>query len=121
VLRTASALVSGVVGVALTFAPQEVLAAAGADPQPPLVVLAQFGGAMSLAWAILDWMSRGQRLGGIYNRPLAQANMLHFLMASLALVKVTAQHGFGALGIALVVAYAVLTIWWAVALLTSPV
>ena len=120
-LMISSTTVLAVIGIALSFLPRECLTMAGAEASPRVVVLAQLTGAMALAWAILDWMSRGQRIGGIYNRPLALANWLHFLMGSLALVKMTTPDGFGALEVALVVPYAILTIWWAVALFTSPV
>jgi hypothetical protein len=84
-------------------------------------VLAQLAGAMAMGWAILDWMARRQRIGGIYNRPLALANWLHFLTGSFALVKMTPPAGFGALEVALILPYAVLAIWWGVAVFTSPV
>ena len=120
-LMTSSVAVLAVIGIALSYLPRECLTAAGADASPRVVVLAQLTGAMALAWAILDWMARRQRIGGIYNRPLALANWLHFLMGSLALVKMTTPPGFGALEVALVVPYAVLAIWWGVAVFTSPV
>ena len=118
---TSSAAILAVIGVALSFLPRECLILAGADAGPRVVVLAQLAGAMALAWAILDWMSRGQRIGGIYNRPLALANWLHFLMGSLALVKMSTPDGLGTLEVALIVPYAALAIWWGVALFTSPV
>ena len=120
-LMTSSAAVLAVIGIALSYLPRECLTSAGVDASPRVVVLAQLTGAMALAWAILDWMARRQRIGGIYNRPLALANWLHFLMGSFALVKMTTPAGFGALEVALVVPYAVLAIWWGVAVFTSPV
>jgi hypothetical protein len=120
-LLTASALVLAVVGVVLTFMPQEFLASVGERPSAPLVLLAQLGGAMAMSWAILDWMSRGQRVGGIYSRPLAVANALQFTMGSLTLVRMVAMGAVGFPEAALAVPYVLLTAWWFAALSRSPV
>src|SRR4051812_21278282 len=52
-----------------------------------MVVVLQMIGAVYLGFSMLNWMSRGSSLGGIYGRPLVMANTLHFTVASLALVK----------------------------------
>ena len=36
---------------------------------------------------MLNWMSRGSALGGIYGRPIVMANTVHFTVASLASIK----------------------------------
>ena len=121
-LLTTSALLLAVLGVALSFLPQEILTLAGAQPVPRLVLLVQLGGAMALAWAILNWMSRGQRLGGIYNRPLALANVLHFATGSVTLLKLMAAGAVGPPEAGTVwYPYVGLAVWWAAALVTSPV
>lgn len=101
--------------------PQEFLASVGERPSAPLVLLAQLGGAMAMAWAVLDWMSRGQRVGGIYSRPLALANSLQFTMGSLTLLRMTAAGTIGLPESALVVPYTALAVWWFAALFSSPV
>ena len=40
-----------------------------------------------LGFAVLNWMSRGSRIGGVYMRPLALSNLLLFSVASLSLGK----------------------------------
>ena len=120
-LLTTSALFLAVLGVALSFLPQEILALTGAPAAPRLVLLIQLGGAMALAWAILNWMSRGQRVGGIYSRPLALANVLHFATGSVTLLKMMTAGAVGLPEVVLVVPYVVLAVWWAAALVTSPV
>ena len=57
-LFTASALVLGGAGAALTFATHDLLRAFGADPEAHLVVLAQAAGALYLGFAVLNWMAR---------------------------------------------------------------
>ena len=36
---------------------------------------------------LLNWRSKGSFIGGIYNRPIAMANLTHFVIAGLALIK----------------------------------
>ena len=47
----------------------------------------QIIGSLYFALAILNWMSKGSFIGGIYNRPIAMANLTHFVIAGLALIK----------------------------------
>ena len=44
----------------------------------------QIIGSLYFALAILNWMSKGSFIGGIYNRPIAIANLTHFVIAGLA-------------------------------------
>jgi hypothetical protein len=81
---TASAAVVAVIGLALSFAPAEIVAYLGAAPNAVLSVLLQVAGAAFLGFAILDWMARASVIGGIYNRPLALGNFLHFGAGAIA-------------------------------------
>jgi hypothetical protein len=120
-LLISSALLLAAVGVALSFLPQEVVGALGEAPRPPVIVLAQLAGAMAMGWAFMNWMARGQRLGGIYNRPLALANFLHFFAGAMVLLRVAASGHAGAIEQGLVVPYVLLAVWWGAAMFTSPV
>ena len=86
-LLSASALFMAVLGLATTFAPQELLAAICAPDQGPVVIVVQATGALYLGFAMLNWMARGSLIGGVYNRPVALANFLHFAVAAMGLVK----------------------------------
>lgn len=86
-LLTLSACFLAVGGLLLTFLPAEVLGFLGADPTGAPVLLAQLCGAAWLGFAMLNWMSRGQSLGGIYGRPLIAGNLLHFCAGGLGAVK----------------------------------
>lgn len=86
-LMSFSALVMFALGVPLTFAPGEVIHAAGGAPAPLLTALAQACGALYLGFAILNWMAKDNLIGGIYSRPVSLGNFLHFFMIALALVK----------------------------------
>ncbi len=84
---TASAALMGLIGLALQFAPEVVLAFVASSSEAPLRAAAQVTGAMYLGFAMLNWMSRGARIGGIYARPLAMGNLVHFVAGALALLK----------------------------------
>ena len=86
-LMGASALAMGVWGLLLSFLPQEALSFAGLSPDGLLPVLVQVAGAMYLGFAMMNWMARPSLIGGIYNRPIVMANVLHFVVAALALIK----------------------------------
>jgi len=87
VQMTASVVVMAVSGLAATFAPDEIAAVTGTAGSRAMIVVLQMVGALYLGFAMLNWMSRGSSLGGIYGRPIVVANTLHFTAAALALLK----------------------------------
>lgn len=90
-LMSASALVLGLLGLAGSFMPSEVLHWLDAPASPALRLLVQVLGALYLGFAILNWTARESLLGGIYSRPVALGNFLHFLSAGLAMIKLLAS------------------------------
>ena len=86
-LLSASALFFGLAGAGATFLPHELLAHVRQPDAPILAVFIQALGALYLAFAMLNWMSRGATIGGIYGRPLVVANFLYFLMTGIVLVR----------------------------------
>jgi hypothetical protein len=86
-----SALVMLVFGLALSFAPAELVRAASGSSSPPLVVLAQTCGALYLGFAMLNWMAKDNLIGGIYSRPVAMGNFVHFFAVAMALLKAFAS------------------------------
>ena len=86
-LMISSAVVLAIVGLAATFLPQEILQYAGASGSGLDVVIVQLAGAAFLGFAMLNWMARANVIGGIYSRPIALGNFLHFTVAGLAMVK----------------------------------
>lgn len=87
ILMSLAAAWMGVTGTLMTFAPQELLAAASIAADPSAVLAAQIAGASFLGFAFMNWMARGNAIGGIYQRPMAIGNFTHFLIAALALLK----------------------------------
>ena len=86
-LMRASAIYLGLIGIAATFAPQEILALAGVPAAPMLTLGLQVAAAAQVGLAIMNWTAQGVLIGGIYARPLALGNFAHFLISALALIK----------------------------------
>jgi len=87
ILMAASAVFLGVLGLLATFLPQEILARAGTTAARDAVLLVQALGGLYLGFAMLNWMARGILIGGIYARPVALGNFLHFAVVAVALIK----------------------------------
>lgn len=47
--------------------------------------------ALYLGYGILNWMAKGTLIGGIYNRPIAIGNLMHFGVGAIALVKIVSN------------------------------
>jgi hypothetical protein len=84
---TASALVMGALGLSATFLPQEIAAYLGVSAEGALPLLIQVLGALYFAFAMLNWSAKDSLIGGIYNRPVGIANLVHFVVGALALAK----------------------------------
>lgn len=88
----ASALVLAAAGLAATFAPDEIASILGI-PSVGAAILIQLAGAAWIAFAMLNWMAKDSLIGGIYNRPVAVGNLVHFTVGALAVIKrMTAGH-----------------------------
>lgn len=86
-LMSSAAVALGLAGFATSFAPVELLQALGADGKQPLPVIVQLLGALYFGFAFNNWFARGNRIGGIYSRPLGLANFAHFFIGSFALLQ----------------------------------
>ena len=87
IIMLSSAVVMAAAGLALEFAPHEILNRFGADSTGVFPLFLQLIGALYLGFAMINYMARGAVIGGIYSRPLAMGNFLHFVVGALALVK----------------------------------
>jgi len=115
-----SAAFMAVLGIGMSFLPQELLAYFDARSARPTIVLVQVTGALYLGFAMLNWMSRGVIVGGIYARPLALANFLHFAVVATTLVKLLmAQMSQPALLVTAI--YVAFAVWFGLVLFTHPI
>lgn len=86
-IMTVSAIFLAAIGITLSFAPESFTSLMGIANSSILQILTQLLGAMYCGFAILNWMAKGAIIGGIYNRPISIANLLHFFAGAAALVK----------------------------------
>ena len=73
-LMTLSAMILALIGISLIFLPNEILDYLELRASETLQLLMQIIGSLYFALAILNWMSKGSFISGIYNRPIAMAN-----------------------------------------------
>ena len=116
-LMAANALVLGLMGVGLSFLPEEI--ATTIDLKSDTIIL-QLVGALYLGFALLNWMNKEKILGGIYGRPIVMANFAHFLIGGMALIKLT-LNGSGSTALHLLtIIYAVFGTAFAIKAFTHP-
>ncbi len=86
-LMTASSVFMGLIGIALTFIPNEITEILEQVPNRISTLTLQLTGALYFGFAMTNWMAKGVLIGGIYARPLAIGNFAHFMIAGFALLK----------------------------------
>lgn len=91
-LMVASAITMGIIGLACSFFPAEIVGLLGFENNDYFFVFFQLFGAMYLGFAILNWMAKGNLIGGIYSKPVAIGNFMHFLVGSLTLFNFFMKH-----------------------------
>jgi hypothetical protein len=84
-LMAASAIFLCITGLAALFAPDEIVRAANVPSSPFLPPLVQLCAALLLGFAMTNWMIKDSRVGGIFNRPIAVGNLLHFAVGAITL------------------------------------
>lgn len=120
VLMIASAAFLAMAGVATAFFPDRVLATHDTVPDNATLLLIQMMGALYLGFAMLNWQARGVLMGGIYARPIALGNFLHFGMVAILLWKAAAIFGVAMLAISASV-FTVFALGFGIVLFRPPV
>lgn len=110
----------GAMGIAGTFLPHEIIAWADVPPNAIAAVLVQLLAALLFGLGMANWMARGSLIGGIYNRPLAVANLAHFVIGMFALAKALIDGQRAGLIYVLAPIYIVFAIGFAIVLRRSP-
>ena len=119
ILMISSAALMAVIGLAASFMPQEVLGLHGTVPDNATVLFVQMAGAVYLGFAMLNWMARGIVIGGIYARPVAAGNFLHFTMVAITLIK--AAMAFRAVPLMISAAvFSIFAIWFGLVIFRPP-
>ena len=86
-IMTLTAILLATIGVSLAFAPDNVIVLLRLNNSIVLRLIIQLLGAAYFAFAMLNWMAKGAIIGGIYNRPIAIANLTQFSIGGIALAK----------------------------------
>lgn len=93
-LMSASSIFMGIAGLCLTFLPAEVIKYADRTPGELSILTLQITGALFVAFASLNWMAKGNLIGGIYSRPVAMGNFAHFFIGGITLLKSAIANDF---------------------------
>ncbi|MBW7839842.1 MAG: hypothetical protein H3C36_09460 [Chitinophagaceae bacterium] len=86
-LMASSAIFMGLMGIALSFMPNEILKIINQAPNTTMALILQLAGALYFGMAMTNWFAKTVLIGGIYSKPLSIGNFAHFFIAGLALIK----------------------------------
>lgn len=115
-----SAIFLALAGAATALFPERVLATHGTEPDNATLLLIQMMGALYLGFAMLNWTARGVLIGGIYARPIALGNFLHFGMVGILLWKAAAHFEVVQLAVSAAV-FSAFAVWFGIVLFRPPV
>ena len=121
ILMTVSAFLLGVLGIAVSFLPEEIMTYLNVESNPITILLLQLLSASYLGFGILNWMAKGTIIGGIYNRPIAIGNLMHFGVGAIALIKIISRLQIGSETIiVLTFSYVILALCFAYVFFNNP-
>ena len=109
-----------IAGILTAFFPDRVLAMHDTVPDNATLLLIQMMGALYLGFAMLNWTARGVLIGGIYARPVALGNFLHFGMVGILLWKAAAIFEVAQLAGSAAV-FSAFAVWFGIVLFRPPV
>ncbi len=121
IIMISSTLFLGMSGAILTFLPNEIISSMAIRPSQITTLFFQLTGALYLGFAMLNWMAKGTLIGGIYNKPIAIGNLMHFGVGAIALIKIIFKIlTHKEIVIALAAVYVIFAILFAYVLRTNP-
>ncbi len=121
-LMTLNAIMLALIGISLIFLPKEILDYFELSASDTLELLMQITGSLYFAFAMLNWMSKGSIIGGIYGRPIAIANLTHFVIAGLSLIKgIMANPGLSYVIWSIAIVYSIFAILFGIVAFKHPV
>ncbi|RYG21498.1 MAG: hypothetical protein EOO07_02480 [Chitinophagaceae bacterium] len=119
-LMASSAILMGISGLACSFLPQEIVKLLGLGNENVFAIVFQILGALYLGFAMLNWMAKANVIGGIYSKPIAMGNFMHFVVGSLTLVKFFLKEGDIKMLILPFAVYVLYALWFGMAAFTDP-
>ena len=118
-LLSSSAVMTGLLGLAGTFLPEEILKTLGIDSSPITLILLQIIGGLYLGFAMLNWFTRSALIGGIYNKPVVLGNLIHYIVVFFALIRQLAEH-FHFIFVILTFVYLGFAVWFTLVMRSNP-
>lgn len=115
---TLSAVLLGLLGVVLTFLPQESATYLGLPKTDP--VLLQMLGAVYVGFALVNWTAKANLIGGIYGKPIALGNFTHFMIGTLTLIKWVLLNTATIIWVVITVLYSIFALVFGYILFTHP-
>ena len=91
IIMTSSALFYWITGVLFSFLPDEIANYLSMESTAVNLLSFQLLSALYLGFGMQNWMARKTIIGGIYNRPIAIGNLMHFAVGAIALIKITSD------------------------------
>jgi hypothetical protein len=121
ILMTSSALFLAIIGILLAFLPNEIVGYLNVESNIITLLFLKILSALYLGFGILNWMAKGTIIGGIYNKPIAIGNLMHFGVGAIALVKIVSNiQTHSEIIISLTVVYVIFAILFAYVFRTNP-
>ena len=121
IVMTSSALFYAIIGIILSFLPNEIADYLNVEYNIVTILFLDIMSALYLGFGILNWMAKGTLIGGIYNRPIAIGNLMHFGVGAIALVKVVSNiQTHSEIVISLTVVYVIFAILFVYIFRTNP-
>jgi len=122
IVMVSSALLCAIIGILLSFLPDEIAEYLGVEPNIITILFMKILSALYLGFAILNWIAKGTLIGGIYNRPIAIGNLMHFGVGAITLVKVVSNiNAHSEIVNSLTVAYVIFAILFVYIFRTNPI
>lgn len=121
IVMTSSALFYAIIGIILSFLPNEIADYLNIEYNIITILFLNIMSALYLGFGILNWMAKGTLIGGIYNKPIAIGNLMHFGVGAIALVKVVSNiQMHSEIVISLTVVYVIFAILFVYIFRTNP-
>lgn len=121
IVMVSSAFFLGLIGITLSFFTKEIDVYLNSDSNNASLLFLHLLSALYLGFALMNWMAKDSRIGGIYNRPIAIGNLMNFGVGALALIKIVSKiefHNEVIIGLAII--YSIFAICFAYIFRTHP-
>ena len=122
ILMISSAVYLGISGITFTFFSEEISEYFNAGINITSILFLQILGSLYLGFAMLNWMTKNNLIGGIYSKPLLIGNLAHFFVSSFALIKIVGKY-YGnefLIILSLTIIYCIFTLCFGYIFITNP-